>query len=327
MQLKAQRALLAALVMAAGSVACISDARAQSAADFPSKPVSLVVPNQPGVSLDLLMRGFAEAAGRHLGQPVVVDNKAGASGTLSAVALATSAKPDGYTIGAITLPIIRLPLMQKAPYDVKDFVYILQLGGYMLGGAVKGDSPLKTWADAKAYAKANPKKFTYTTIGPATTNAIAMELMARHDGIEITHIPGKGGGESISAVLGGHVTMMVESSAWAPLVTSGDLRLLFLLGAERSKKWPDVPALPELGYPWRFDSAFGLAAPKGTDPAIVKKLHDALKKAMDDPVVVSLYDKYDFSRRYLDSDAYRAEVLKTSEEERAALIKLGLKKD
>lgn len=318
------RAALAALSL---TITATGSAKAQSPANFPTKPISLIVSNQPGVSLDLLLRGFAEAAARHLGQPVVVDNKAGASGTLSAVALATNAKPDGYSIGAITLPIIRLPHMQRTPYDVKDFTYILQLGGYMLGGVVKGDSPFKTWAEAKAYAKANPKKFTYTTIGPATTNAIAMELMARHDGMEVTHIPGKGGGEAIAAVLGGHVTMMVESSAWAPLVNSGELKLLFLLGAERSKKWPAIPALPELGYPWSFDSAFGLAAPKGTDPMIVKKLHDAFKKAMDDPLVTSLYDKFDFSRRYLDSAAYRAEVLKTSEEERVALIKLGLKKE
>lgn len=303
-------------------------ATAQLAGDYPVRPISLVVPNQPGVSLDLLMRGFAEAATKQLGQPVVVDNKAGASGTLSAVALATSAKPDGYTIGAMTLPIIRLPHMQKAPYDItRDFTYIIQLGGYTLGGAVKASGPLKTWADAKAYAKANPKALTYTTIGPATTNAIAMELMARHDGIELTHIPGKGGGEGIAAVLGGHVTMMVESPAWAPLVNAGELRLLFLLGAERSKKWPDVPTLPELGYPWSFDSAFGLAAPKGTDPAIVRKLHDALRKAMDDPQVMALYEKYDFSRRHLDSAAYTAEVLKTYEDERMALIRVGLKKE
>lgn len=321
------KSLLPALAALLITGAMAAPAAAQFATDFPSRPISLVVPNQPGVSLDLLMRGISDAASKHLGQSVVVDNKAGASGTLSAVALATTAKPDGYTIAAITLPIIRLPHMQKAPYDVKDFAYILQVGGYTLGGVVKGDSPFKTWAEAKAYAKANPKKLTYTTIGPATTNAIAMELMARHDGLEVTHIPGKGGGESISAVLGGHVTMLIESPAWAPLVASGELRLLFLLGAERNKKYPNVPTLPELGYPWSFDSAFGLAAPKGTDPAIVAKLHEALKKSLDDPGVKALFDKYDFSHRYLDSAAYRAEVLKTSEEERVALIKLGLKKD
>ncbi len=319
------RRTLAAMTL---TIAAASQALAQSAADFPSRPISLIVPNQPGVSMDILMRGFADAATKHLGQPVVVDNKAGASGTLAAVALATTAKPDGHTIGIINLPVIRLPHMQKTPYDItKDFSYIIQLGGYTLGGVVKGDSPFKTWADAKAFAKANPKSLTYTTIGPATTNAIAMELMARHDAMEITHVPGKGGGEAISAVLGGHVMMMVESSAWAPLVSSGQLRLLFMLGAERSKKWPDAPTLPELGYPWSFDSAFGLSAPKGTDPAIVKKLHDALKKTFDDPQVVSIYEKYDFSRRYLDTAAYTAEVLRTYAAERADLIKVGLKKE
>ena len=144
--------------------------------------------------------------------------------------MAATAKPDGYTIGQIAIPVFRVPYMQKATFDpVKDFTYIIQLGGYSLGAVVKADGPFKKWQDVIDFAKANPGKFTYATIGPATTNAIAMELMARQSGVQFTHIPTKGGGESIAAGARRPRHEMVESPAWAPLVASGQLRLLMML--------------------------------------------------------------------------------------------------
>jgi tripartite-type tricarboxylate transporter receptor subunit TctC len=296
-------------------------------ADFPNRPVTLVIPFQAGVSADLLFRALAESASPHLGQPIIIDNKPGGSATLGPAQMAATAKPDGYTIAQIAVPLYRVPYMQKASFDpVKDFSYIILLGGYTLGAAVKADSPFKTWKDVVAYAKENPGKFTYATIGPATTNAIATELMSRHEGIKLTHIPTKGGGESIAAVLGGHMDMMVESPAWAPLVAAGQMRALFLLGNERSAKWPDVPSMKDLGFPFSFDSPFGLAGPKGMDPAIVKKIHDAFKKAYDDPKVLPLYEKFDFSRRYMNTADYNVFVPKMNADEKEALEKIGLAK-
>jgi tripartite-type tricarboxylate transporter receptor subunit TctC len=294
---------------------------------FPSKPITLVVPFQAGVTADLLFRGIADAASVHLGQPVVVDNRPGGSATLGPATMAANAKPDGYTIGQITITAFRVPYMQKATFDpVKDFTYIIHLGGYTLGAAVKADGPFKKWQDVIEFAKANPGKFTYATIGPATTNAIAMELMAQQSGVQFTHIPTKGGGESISQVLGGHIMAMVESPAWAPMVASGDLRLLMVLNGERSKKWPNTPTLKELGYTYEFDSPFGLAGPKGIDPAIVAKLHDAFKKAYDEPKVAELFERFDFTRRYMSTADYQSFVPKLAAAEKAALEKLGLAK-
>jgi tripartite-type tricarboxylate transporter receptor subunit TctC len=316
-----------ALTAAAAAIVGLTGAAFGQAADFPSRPITLIVPFQAGVSADLLFRGIAESAAKHLGQPVIVDNKPGGSATLGPATMAASAKPDGYTIGQIAIPVFRIPYMQKATFDpVKDFTYILNLGGYTLGAVVKTDGPFKTWADVIAFAKANPGKFTYATIGPATTNAIAMELMARQSGVQFTHIPSKGGGESIAAVLGGHVMMMVESPAWAPQVAAGDFRLLLLLNGQRSKKWPETPTLKELGYTYEFDSPFGLAGPKGMDPAIVKKLHDAFKKAYEDEKVIELFDRFDFVRRYMSTADYQAFVPKLAAEEKAALEKIGLAK-
>ena len=158
----------------------VAPAGGQGAQDFPSRPITLIVPFQAGVSADLLFRGIAESAAKHLGQPVIVDNKPGGSATLGPATMAATAKPDGYTIGQIAIPMFRVPYMQKTTFDpVKDFTYILNLGGYTLGAVVKADGPFKAWSDVIAFAKANPGKFTYATIGPATTNAIATELMAR----------------------------------------------------------------------------------------------------------------------------------------------------
>ena len=119
---------------------------------------------------------------------------------------------------------------------------------------------------------------------------------------------------------------MVESPAWAPMVAAGQFRLLMVLNGERSKKWPDTPTLKELGYTYEFDSPFGLAGPKGIDPAIVKKLHDAFKKAYDEPKVAELFEKFDFTRRYMNTADYQAFVPKLAAEEKAALEKLGLAK-
>jgi len=319
------------LTAVAASVAILAGfsaaAAAETAAEFPTKPVTLIVPFQAGVTADLLFRGIAESASKHLGQPVVIDNKPGGSATLGPATMANTAKPDGYTIGQIAIPVFRVPYMQKATFDpVKDFTYVIHLGGYTLGAVVKADGPFKQWQDVLDFAKANPGKFTYATIGPATTNAIAMELMARQSGVKFTHIPTKGGGESIANVLGGHVMAMVESPAWAPLVAAGQFRLLMVLNGQRSKKWPDSPTLKELGYTYQFDSPFGLAGPKGIDPAIVKKLHDAFKQAYDDPKVAELFDKFDFTRRYMSTEDYQAYIPKLAAEEKAALEKLGLAK-
>ncbi len=317
----------AATMAAIALVSSHQSATAQSAADFPNKPITLVVPFAAGTTADLLFRGYAEVAGKHLGQPMVVDNKPGGSASLGPAQVAATAKPDGYTIGQLAIPAFRVPVMQKATYDpVKDFTPIIMVGGYTLGAVVKSDSPFKTWKDVIEFAKANPGKFTYTTIGAATTNGIAMELMSRESGVTFTHVPGKGGGEGIASVLGGHVMAMVESPSWAATVASGDLRLILLLNAERSKKWPDTPTLKEYGYSYSFDSPFGLVGPKGMDPAVVKKLHDALKIAYDDPKVIDLHEKFDFTRRYLNTADYQAFVPKLAADEKAALEKLGLAK-
>ena len=314
---------LVALIIAA-LVAAAPGARAQT---YPAKPVTMVVPWPAGGSTDIVMRAISEAAAKHLGQPIVIDNKPGASGTLGPAVVAATAKPDGYTLAQMPITVMRLPLMQKVSWDArKDFTYVVHLTGYTFGITAKADGPFKTWADVVAFAKANPGKVTYASPGTGTSLHIGMEQIAARAGIQLTHVPFKGGAETNAAVLGGHTSLQADSTGWKPLVEGGQLRLLAIWTAERSKVWPDTPTLKELGYPFVFDSPFGIAGPKGLDPEVVKKLHDAFKKALEEPSVIEMMAKYDMVPRYLDTEAYRQAVEEVISSEQAALEKIGLAK-
>ena len=316
--------VVAAMVAAALMPFVSSTALAQA---FPTKPITMVVPWPAGGSTDIVMRAISEAAAKHLGQPIVVDNKPGASGTLGPAVVAANAKPDGYTLAQMPITVMRLPLMQKAAWDaLKDFTYVVHLTGYTFGVTTKGDGQFKSWPELVAYAKAHPGKVTYATPGAGTSLHIGMEQIAAKAGIQLTHVPFKGGAETNAAVLGGHTTLQADSTGWKPLVDAGQLRLLAIWTAERSKNWPDAPTLKELGYPFVFDSPFGIAGPKGMDPAAVQKLHDAFKKALEEKAVIDMMAKYDMVPRYLDAAGYRKSVEEFIVSEKAALERIGLAK-
>ena len=154
-------------------MAAVSGVRSSAVAQgYPEKPVMLVVPWPAGGSTDVIMRAIAESAAKHLGQPIVVDNKPGGNGTLGPAVMAASAKSDGYTIAQIPSSVWRLPLMQKMTYDaLKDFTYIVQLTGYTFGITTRADGPFKSWQEVVAFAKANPGKVTYASPGASSLSA------------------------------------------------------------------------------------------------------------------------------------------------------------
>ena len=317
-----------AIVSVFGSLFVISGAAsalAQGAQDYPSKPITLIVPWNAGGSTDVYFRALGEAASKELGQPVVVDNKAGGSGTLGPVTMALSAKPDGYTIAQIPITVMRLPLMQKYNWDAeKDFSYIIHVSGYVLGLTTKSTSRFKSWDDVVKGAKEAPGRLTYATTGPGTTLHVGIEDISTRVGIKMTMVPFKGGTETNAAALGGHTDFQADSTVWQPLVDSGDLRLLVIFSENRNKRWPNVPTMKELGVPVVYDSPFGLAGPKGMDPAIVAKLHDAFKKALDDPKVLEIMDRFDFIKRYMNSEDYKKFVPTVIASEKAALETMGM---
>jgi tripartite-type tricarboxylate transporter receptor subunit TctC len=299
-----------------------------TAAEFPTKPVTLIVPWAPGGSTDITMRALAEATGKYLGQPVVVENKPGGGGTVGGATMAAASKPDGHTVAQIPISIFRYPYLMKVNWDpLKDFTYIIHLTGYTFGVVVKTESPWKTWNDFVAHAKANPAKVKYATPGAGTSLHITMETFAMKQGIKWIQVPMKGGGETTPAVLGGHVEATADSTGWAPQVDAGQLRLLVTWGNNRTKKWPTVPTLKELGYGMVSNSPFGIAGPKNMDPKTVKVLHDAFKKGMEDPAYLKVLEKFDMEPYYLNSADYTKFVKEQYEEEKVILEKLGLKKN
>jgi tripartite-type tricarboxylate transporter receptor subunit TctC len=297
-------------------------------ADFPTKPVTIICPWPPGGAIDTFFRVFAESAKKYLGQAVVVENKPGGAGTVGPAAMAATSKPDGYTVSQVSVTLFRYQHMMKVDYDaLKDFTYIIGLSAYTFGVVVKADSPWKTFEELITYAKATPGKIIYGSPGAGTTQNITMERIAADRGIRWTHVPMKGTGENMPALLGGHVNVAADSTGFAPYVDSGDMRLLVTFGEQRTKKWPQVPTLKELGFKIVADSPFGLAGPKGMEAEVVKKLHDGFKKALDDPETMKILEKLDMIYAYKDTESYNKQVRALFEEEKQLVDTLGLKKN
>lgn len=311
------------LLGAALALPAIGSARAQA---WPARPVTLIVPWPAGGSTDVSMRAMAEAAAKHLGQQVVVDNKPGAAGTLGGATMAATARPDGYTIAQMPISMFRLPYMQKTSFDPqKDFTYISNLTGYTFGVVVKKDSKFQTFKELIEAARAEPGKITYATPGAGTTLHITMEQIAAAAGVKWTQVPFKGGAETSAAVMGGHVSATADSTGWGPLVDAGELRLLCTWGPSRTKKWPNVPTLTELGFPIVSDSPFGIAGPRNMNPVAVQKLDEAFRAAMQDKAVLDTLDKFDMAPRYLTTADYIKFVNETIIEQKALIERLGLK--
>ena len=297
------------------------------AQEFPTKPVTFIVPWPAGGSTDLAVRALADATQKHLGQPIVIDNKPGASGTLGPAQMAANAKPDGYTIAQIPITVFRLPFMTKVTFDpAKDFTYVAGLTAYTFGVVVNSKSPWKTFKEFIDYAKANPGKIKYGSPGAGTSLHIGMEQIAKQTGVKWTHVPFKGAAETNAALLGQHVDAVADSTGWGALVNSGDFRLLVVWGSQRTKNWPDVPTLKEVGIQLIANSPYGVAGPKGMDPKVVKVLADAFAKGVKEPTYAEALKKFDQELAFLHTAAYEKHVVEQIEEAKTQVEELGLKK-
>lgn len=298
-------------------------ARAQT---FPVKPIKLVIAFPAGGPTDITMRSLADNAGKILGQPVIVENKPGAGGSLPAQAL-QSAAADGYTVAQIPLGVFRLPYTTKLNWDpIKDIAYVLNVTGYAFGLVVPVDSPIKTWAQFVAWAKANPGKLSYGSTGTMTSPHLTMELIAQQLGIELLHVPYKGSADLMQSILGGQIMAAADSTGFAPQVEAGKLRVLNTWGDQRLARFPDAPTLKELGLNLVQNSPFGVGAPRGTPPEVIRRLHDAFKKAMEEPSYVQALGRYDMVPMYMSSEGYAKFAQDTFLREKALVDKLGLAK-
>ena len=293
---------------------------------FPNRPITILVPFTPGGATDVQMRSLAEAATRHFGQSVIIENRPGAGSTLGAAALAR-ARPDGYLVAQITLPVLRLPHMQRMPYDVtKDFTPIIHLTGYLFGVYVAADSPYQTWQDLVADARRRPGQVRVGNTGANGTPHLTMVDLAARENIELIHVPFRGESEAAPQLMGRHIEATAAGSGIGSLADEGKLRLLNVWVRERSPRWPAVPTLIELGYAdMVVTSPYGLAGPPGLDPAIRTALHDGFKAALYDPAHLATLRRLDQPGEYLNSAEEARNMLETDEAERQRVERLGLR--
>lgn len=316
-----RRALLAG---AASLVARPALALAQPGA-FPARPINMIVPWPAGGQTDITMRVLCDIAARHLGQAVVVENRPGAAGTLVAPALKAAA-PDGYTLGQLPITVYRAALQRKVPWDpLRDIAPVIQISGVTFGIVVPADSSFASLADLLAWGRAHPGRLTVGSTGIGSTAHLAMEDLLSREGVRYIHVPYKGTADQMLAVSTHTLMAGVNSNGFTPYVEAGKLRLLAIFDAQRSKRWPEVPTLRELGHPEAvYTSPYGIGAPAGVEPAIIRKLHDAFRAALFDPQHLQELARYEQQPQYLSTADYVAYVQVVTARERQLLARLGL---
>jgi tripartite-type tricarboxylate transporter receptor subunit TctC len=274
--------------LASTLLVCLSLAAAAQASDFPNKAIRLVVPFPPGGATDAAARLVAVKMSEHWGQPVLVDNRAGAGGNVGSDLVAKS-PADGYTLvmGVTGSHAINTSLYSKMPYDpVTDFVAISQVAVVPNVLVVHPSVPAKNLAELMALAKKEPGKLNYASLGNGTAAHLGMEMLKSEAGADITHVPYKGSAPAVSDLLAGQVQMMVDGLPSAlPHIKAGKLRAIALTSLRRSPSLPDLPTISE-SYPGFYADAWsGLFAPKGTPQPVVDKLSAEVQRILKLPDV------------------------------------------
>ena len=306
--------------------ACALGATAALGQAFPDKPIMLYHAYSASGTSAVTLRALADGAAKKLGKRVIVEDRPGAGGVVAVTALARNSRPDGYTVGQLPQPILRIPHIQPINVDpLNDLVWIIRVVDYTYGLAMRADAPWKNLHEVMAYAKSNPGKVTYATSGVGVTMHLAMETLAATRGVSMLHVPHKTGAAMLTSTLSGQVDLLASAVSWAQHVESGKLRVLCVLNATRMKRWPEVPTAKDLGYDVVASSSYGIGGPKGMDPKIVRVLHDAFKSALDDPEFLKLMERLDQVVSYLGTEDYTRWAHDQYAVEKGIVERFGLK--
>ena len=304
--------LLVPTMISLALVAIIAPALAQN---YPTRPISIVVGYPPGATSDLLARTVGEPLGGVLGQPVVVDNRAGAGGNVGA-AFVARAPGDGYTlmIGTDAMMTSNIYLYKNAGFDpVKDFSPITNAGANIICLAINSQLPVNSVAELIAYVRANPAKLSFGSSGTASPHHLAGELLRQKAGIDILHVPYKGGGASANDLLGGHIGMaFLSMSAAVPLLSTGKIKILAVVEKTRYAAMPDIPTIGETVPGFEMSSWLGFFAPAGTPPEIITGLNAAIVKILVDPTIKEKFAAVGFA------------IIGSTPAELADTVKIGL---
>jgi tripartite-type tricarboxylate transporter receptor subunit TctC len=256
------------------------------AAEFPTKEVQIIIPYAAGGATDLIFRALAATTGKYLGKAVIVVNRPGGGGAVGCTE-AAQAKPDGYTLLSAITPLTILPHQVKTAFTYKSFepvINVVRDPGMFL---VRSDAPWKSLKEFLDYAKKNPDMITVGNSGAGGGVHLIALAFEKTAGVKFNHIPFAGGGPSVTALLGGHINAVsVSPPEGIEHVKAGKLKIIALFAEKRFELFPDVPTVKEQGVDFVMGQWRGLAAPKGTPPDVIKKLHDAFKKGMEDTVFI-----------------------------------------
>lgn len=314
------------LVALALTLALASGATAAGAADYPTREVTLIVPPSAGGGTDLIFRALAKATEPFLGRPIVVVNRPGAGGAIGTAEIAR-AKPDGYTLGAV-LQQVHLPLMRpEVAYRWTDFTYIMMINADPMAFTVKADSPWKSLRDLVEAAKAKPGAITVGNCGMGCISHLAAGLLEQAGDVKFRHVPFEGHSPGRTALLGGHLDVMIMSPPEAvDYVKSGQLRVLAVASQNRDPLLPDTPTTAEAGYPLIAQAWRAIGGPKGIPADIQAKIHDAFKKGLETPAFQEFMKSSGFPILYMGSAELEAYVERERNDFKNTLERLGLLK-
>ena len=306
------------------AVAVARSGRTHPTGIWPNRPVKLTIASPPGGPPAPTLRVLADNVSRLTGQPVVVENRPGSSAVMPAMLLQNAA-PDGYTLGQGTMGVFRLPYVQRLAWDpLRDLSLIAGISGYALGTVVAADSALSDWARLVEWARAHPGALSYGSTGVLTTPHLTMEDVAIRLGLQFHHVPYKGSAEVTHAVLSGQINAAADSTGFIPYVEAGKLRLLCTWGEKRLARFPSVPTLRELGLPIVQTSPYGLIGPGKMDPALMDRIHEVFKEAMEQKNHSEALERFDQRLAYMSPDQYRLFATQAVASERSVIERLGL---
>lgn len=290
---------------------------------YPTRPIKLVVNFSAGGPTDVTCRALADLAGKYLGQEIIVENKAGAGGTVG-VRFVAKSKPDGYTIGSLTAsPVVTAPFFMEVDYNpATDFTPIIQYAIADHPLFVPTKSPIKTFQDFIETAR--KREITMAGLGLASPD-ISMMRLAAVEKLKLKHVPYGGSSKVVPAVLGGHADAAAVSGIYE-YVRGGKLRLLAQTGGYRNKEFPDIPTLKELGYDIETFAFYGLIAPKGLPEQIKEKLEKAFWKAMQDPSFAKVVHNASYTLSEKNSNEFAEQIKEAYEKSEKELRELGLGK-
>jgi len=274
------------------------------AAEFPTKEVQIIIPWAAGGATDLIFRALAATTGKYLGKAVIIVNRPGGAGAVGYTE-AAQAKPDGYTLVSAITPLTILPHQVKTAFTYKDFEPVINVVDDPSMFLVRSDAPWKSLKEFLDFAKKNPDMITVGNSGAGGGVHLVALAFEKAAGVKFNHIPFSGGGPSVTAILGGHINAVsVSPPEGIEHVKAGKLKILALFSEKRFELFPDVPTVKEQGIDFVMGMWRGLASPKGTPPDVIKKLHDAFKQGMDDPVFKKNAKDMAVNLRYLGPEAF-----------------------